>query len=73
MGIGATILVFCFNTLFRWVNIQAKQVGFPPMSKALYYITMIALVFYCIAVETIDGKSNGPLHTPSAGIFFIVF
>ena len=24
-------------------------------------------------METIDGKGNGPLHTPSAGIFFIVF
>ena len=73
MGIGATILVLSFNTLFRWINVQAQNVGFPTMGKTLYYSTMVALVFYCIAVETIDGKSNGPLHTPSAGIFFIVF
>ena len=43
------------------------------MSKALYYATMVAMLFYCIAVETIDGKGNGPLHTPSAVIFFLTF
>ena len=43
------------------------------MGKGLYYATMIALVFYCIAVETIDGKGNGPLHTPSAALFFLIF
>jgi hypothetical protein len=31
------------------------------------------MVFYCITVETIDGKGNGPLHTPSAVIFFLTF
>lgn len=39
----------------------------------MYYGVMVAMVCYCIAVQTIDGKSNGPLHTPSAGIFFIIF
>jgi hypothetical protein len=31
-----------------------------------------ALLCYCIAIETIDGKGNGPLHTPSALFFFII-
>jgi hypothetical protein len=43
------------------------------MGKTLYYATMVAMLFYCIAVETIDGKDNGPLHTPSAVIFFLTF
>lgn len=43
------------------------------MGKTLYYCVMVALVFYCIAVETIDGYGNGPLHTPSAVIFFMIF
>lgn len=73
MGIGSTVLVLVFNTMFRWINTQTEAVQFRTMSKAIYYAVMVALVFYCIAVETIDGKSNGPLHTPSAGIFFIVF
>lgn len=73
MGIGATVLVLAFNTLFRWINTQAQRTHFPTMSKALYYATMLAMFFYCIAVETIDGLSNGPLHTPSAVIFFLTF
>ena len=73
MGIGSTILALIFYTLHRWINVQAYKAGFRPMSKIMYYVMIIALVFYCIAVETIDGKGNGPLHTPSAGIFFIVF
>jgi len=73
MGIGSSILVLVFHLIFRWVNKEAIKVGFKPMGKTLYYATMIAMVFYCIAVEPIDGKSNGPLHTPSAVIFFLTF
>jgi hypothetical protein len=73
MSIGAAVLVLIFNTLFRWINVQAASVGFPRISKLLYYAVMVAMVTYCIAVETIDGLSNGPLHTPSAVIFFLIF
>lgn len=73
MGIGSTILVLIFNTIFRWLNTQAQAVQFPTLSKILYYAVMVAMLFYCIAVETIDGLSNGPLHTPSAVIFFLTF
>jgi hypothetical protein len=34
---------------------------------------LVAMFFESIAVETIDGKSNGPLHGPSAVIFFLTF
>jgi hypothetical protein len=50
MGIGSTILVFAFNTIFRWINTQAQRVHFPTMGKILYYTTMVAMLFYCIAV-----------------------
>ena len=50
MGIGATILVLAFNTIFRWIDVQAQNVGYPTMNKAMYYSVMVALVFYCIAV-----------------------
>jgi len=33
---------------------------------------MFANLCYCTAVLTIDGLSNGPLHTPSAVFFFVI-
>lgn len=73
MGITTSVFILIFYTLFRWVNIQAQSCGFHPPSKIAFYSMMVAMFFESIAVETIDGKSNGPLHGPSAVIFFLTF
>ena len=41
------------------------------MNKVYYHLMMFANLCFCIAVMTIDGMDNGPLHTPSAVIFFV--
>jgi len=43
------------------------------MSKGIYYMMMVAMIGYAVAIESIDGAGNGHLHTPSALIFFILF
>jgi len=43
------------------------------MSKVPFYATMFAMLCESVAVETIDGKGNGPLHSPCAVIFFLTF
>lgn len=42
------------------------------MHNAYYYLMLIGLLGFCIATQSIDGKSNGPLHTASAVIFFLI-
>lgn len=73
MGVSTSILILIFYTLFRWINIQAINCGFRPPSKIAFYSMLVAMFFESIAVETIDGKDNGPLHGPSAVIFFLTF
>jgi hypothetical protein len=70
-GIGSSIIVLLFNTIYRWIEIQASRSKFRKMSSVYYYLMLIGLIGFCIATQTIDGLSNGPLHTPSALIFFI--
>jgi glycosyltransferase involved in cell wall biosynthesis len=72
MGIASAILVLIFSTIYRWINSRAERAGYPPMNRAIYYLIMLSIVFYCIAIESIDGAGEGPLHTPSAIIFFVV-
>ena len=73
MGIASAVLVLIFNTIYRWINTRAEGVGYPTMNRGIYYIIMASMVAYCVAIETIDGEGEGPLHTPSALIFFIVW
>ena len=41
------------------------------MSSFYYYLILVGVVGFCVATETIDGLSDGPLHTPAALIFFL--
>lgn len=70
-GIAASILVLLINTIYRWIDMQAEKTGFKKMSRFYYYLVLVGVVGFCVATETIDGLSNGPLHTPSALIFFM--
>ena len=71
MGIATSLFVLIFNMIYRWIDYQATKSGFEKMDKMYYYMMMFANLCYCIAVMTIDGLDNGPLHTPSAVIFFV--
>lgn len=70
-GIGSALFALIFNTIYRWIDLQAERSGFKKMSKFYYYLMMIGMLGFCVATQTIDGKDNGPLHTPSAIIFFL--
>mgnify|MGYP003456218267 CR=1 FL=1 len=71
-GIGIFVLALIFHTIFRYMNAQARKSNFPEMHMAYYYLMLVGLLGFCIATQSIDGKSNGPLHTPSAVIFFLI-
>lgn len=71
-GIGIFIFALIFHTIYRYMNAEAKKSGFPQMNNGYYYFMLVGLLGFCIATQSIDGKSNGPLHTPSAVIFFLI-
>jgi hypothetical protein len=71
-GFGSSIIVLVFIAIHHWVKAQARKAGFHRMSSISYYIMLFGMLLFCIATETIDGKANGPLHTPCAVLFFII-
>lgn len=72
MGVGASLILLIFHTIYRWIDLQAMKSGFEKMSQVYYYLMFIGVICYCVAVETIDSLSTGPLHTPSAVLFFLI-
>lgn len=71
-GIGSAILALIVTAIYHWIEFTAKRVGFRPMGRTSYYCMLGAMLLFCIATQSIDGQGNGPLHTPSAVLFFIV-
>lgn len=69
----SSILAFTFFIVFRWLEFQAKRVGFKKLHKALFYIAESSILCYGITIGTIDGKGTGKLHGINAVIFFIVW
>ncbi len=70
-GIASSFLFLLINTIYRWIDMQAERSGFKKMSRLYYWVMLVGVLGFCVATETIDGFSDGPLHTPSALIFFI--
>jgi hypothetical protein len=73
MLIVSSMLALIFYILFRWTSSLAAQVHFDqPISKWLYYSSMISIALYGVTIGTIDEKGTGPLHGPCAVIFFLI-
>lgn len=71
-GIGSAVLALMVSAIDRWIQAAAKRAGFRAMPRASYFCMLGAMLLFCIATQSIDGQGNGPLHTPSAVLFFIV-
>lgn len=59
--------------MFRWLEFQAKRVGFKPPHKYLFYLAEFSILCYGITIGTIDGHGGGKLHGPCAVIFFVIW
>jgi hypothetical protein len=52
---------------------QKKRTQYPgKISSWMEPISYFAIFFFTIAIGTIDSHDTGPLHTPSAVIFFVL-
>jgi len=71
MGIATSLFVLIFYMIYQWTDQKALESGFKRMHKGYYHLMMFAIACFCITVMTIDGKDNGPLHTPCAVFFFL--
>lgn len=71
-GAGAAVLALMVWAIHRWLQTAAERAGFRKMPRTSYFCMLGAMLLFCIATQSIDGQGNGPLHTPSAVLFFIV-
>lgn len=73
MLINSSFLSLTFFLVFRWLEWQAKRVGFPLPPSYQFYLAEASIICYAITIGTIDGKGIGKYHGPCAITFFVIW
>lgn len=70
---AASFLALIFFCTARWMKYIQVKTNYPRhIPNAIYFISEIVLLPYCITIGTIDSGKTGHIHDICAVIFFVV-
>ena len=73
MSWAGYFLFLVYYTLFRWLDIWSKKIGYPGSTYSyMYWPTILSVIGYELVMGTIDGGGTGNVHTIGAVYFFIM-
>ena len=64
------LVFFCIAKWMKYIQIKINYLGKIP--NAIYFVSEMAILPYCLTIGTIDSGKTGKIHDVSAVIFFVL-